>query len=76
MKRLLGYGFLVLCPYTWIVFLPMLIVEMVNCPSINSRMKNDYLTNEIADTTIGPGRSISGVMFVAPLSSGELFIFH
>jgi hypothetical protein len=36
-------------------------------------MKNDYMTNEIADTTIGPNRSISGIIFVAPLSSGQLF---
>ena len=73
MKRLLGYGFLVLCPYVWIIFLPMLIAEMVNCPSINSRMKNDYITNEIADTTIAPGRSVSGVMFVSLLSNGKSF---
>ena len=73
MGRLLGYGFLCLCPFVWIIFLPMVIGEMINCPTINSRMKNDYMTNEIADTTIAPNRSISGVMFVAPLASGELF---
>ena len=73
MGRLLGYGVLALCPFTWIIFLPMLIAEMINCPTINSRMKNDYITNEIADTTIGPNRSISGIMFVAPLQSGQLF---
>lgn len=73
MTRLLTYGFFALCPFVWIIFIPMLIGEMINCPTINSRMKNDYMTNEIADTTIGPGRSISGVMFVAPLASGELF---
>ncbi|MBU4251755.1 MAG: hypothetical protein KKC39_05600 [Candidatus Omnitrophica bacterium] len=73
MSRLLGYGFLALCPFTWIIFIPMFIAEMINCPTINSRMKNDYITNEIADTTIGSNRSISGVMFVAPLSSGQLF---
>jgi len=65
MGRLLGYGFLALCPFVWLIFLPMLIGEMINCPTINSRMKNDYITNEIADTTIGPNRSICGVMFVA-----------
>jgi len=73
MGRMLGYGFLALCPILWLVFLPILIGEMINCPTINSRMKNDYITNEIADTTIGPNRSISGVMFVAPLQSGQLF---
>jgi hypothetical protein len=73
MSRLLGYGFLALVPFVWLVFLPMLIGEMINCPTINSRMKNDYMTNEIADTTIAPGRSISGIMFVAPFASGELF---
>jgi len=73
MGRLLGYGFLALCPFVWIIFIPLVIAEMINCPTINSRMKNDYMTNEIADTTIGPNRSISGIMFVAPLSSGQLF---
>lgn len=73
MGRLLGYGFLVLVPFVWIIFLPMLIGEMINCPTINSRMRNDYITNEIADTTIASNRSISGVMFVAPLSSGQTF---
>jgi len=73
MSRLLGYGFLALCPFLWIIFLPMVIAEMINCPTINSRMRNDYITNEIADTTIGPNRSISGIMFVAPLQSGQLF---
>lgn len=73
MGRLLGYSFLVLVPFVWIVFLPMLIGEMINCPTINSRMKNDYITNEIADTTIASNRSISGIMFVAPLRSGQTF---
>lgn len=73
MGRLLGYGFLALVPFVWIIFLPMLIAEMINCPTINSRMKNDYITNEIADTTIASNRSISGVMFVAPLRSGQVF---
>lgn len=73
MSRLLGYGFLVFVPFVWIIFLPMLIAEMINCPSINSRMKNDYITNEIADTTIASNRSISGIMFVAPLRSGQTF---
>lgn len=73
MSRLLGYGFLALVPFVWIIFLPMLIGEMINCPTINSRIKNDYITNEIADTTIGPNRSISGIMFVAPMQSGQLF---
>ena len=73
MGRLISYGFFALVPFVWIIFLPMLIAEMINCPTINSRMKNDYITNEIADTTIGPGRSISGIMFVAPLRSGEMF---
>lgn len=73
MGRMLGYGFLALCPFTWIIFLPMFIGEMINCPTINARMKNDYMINEIADTTVGPSRSISGIMFISPLASGELF---
>ncbi len=73
MGRLAPYGLLALCPFTWIVFIPMFISEVINCPSINSRMRSDYTSSEIADSTIGPGRSISGVMFVAPFKSGELF---
>lgn len=73
MGRLASYGVLAFCPFTWIIFIPMFISEAINCPTINSRMRNDYLTSEIADTTIGPGRSVSGVMFVAPFKSGESF---
>lgn len=73
MARLVSYGALGLIVIAWIVFIPMAIGEMINCPRINAQMRNDYLNNEIADTTIGPGRSISGVMFVAPFRSGELF---
>ncbi len=73
MGRLVSYGILGLCPFTWIIFIPIFIGEAINCPTINSRMRSDYTSNEIADATIGPGRSISGVMFVPPFKSGELF---
>ena len=70
MGRVLSYGFLGLFIITWIIFLPMAIAEAINCPKINSQMRSDYTSNEIADGTIGPGRSLSGVMFVAPFNSG------
>lgn len=73
MGRVASYGILGLIVILWVVFIPMAIAEMINCPRINSQMRNDYLTNEIADTTIAPGRSISGVMFVAPLQKGAKF---
>ena len=73
MGRILSYGVLGLVVIAWIVFIPMAIAEAINCPRINAQMRSDYLGNEIADTTIGPGRSVSGVMFVAPFKSGELF---
>ena len=73
MGRVASYGILGLVVILWVVFIPMAIAEIINCPRINSQMKNDYLTNEIADTTIAPGRSISGVMFVAPLQKGAKF---
>jgi len=73
MGRILSYGALGLIIILWIVFIPMAIAEAINCPRINAQIRSDYLGNEIADTTIAPGRSISGVMFVAPFRSGELF---
>lgn len=73
MGRVLSYGALGLIIILWVVFIPMAIAEAINCPRINSQMRNDYITNEIADTTIAPSRSISGIMFVSPLKSGELF---
>lgn len=71
MTRILGYGFLGLFIISWIIFIPMAIAEGISCPRLNAQMKNDYMSNEIADTTIAPERSISGVMFVAPFRSGE-----
>jgi hypothetical protein len=71
--RVIGYGFLGVFIILWIVFIPAAIFEATNCSRINAQMRNDYTTNEIADTTIGPGRSISGVMFISPLKSGEAF---
>ncbi len=73
MGRVATYGILGMVVILWVVFIPMAIGEMINCPRINAQMRSDYLGNEIADTTIGPGRSVSGVMFVAPFRSGELF---
>lgn len=72
MGRVLSYGVLGLIIIAWIVFIPMAIGEAINCPRINAQIRSDYLGNEIADTTIAPSRSISGVMFVAPFRSGEL----
>ena len=73
MGRVAGYGALGLFIILWIVLIPMAIAEGISCPRINAQMRNDYLGNEIADTTIAPNRSISGVMFVAPFRSGEMF---
>ncbi len=73
MTRVLTYGALGLVVIAWIVFIPMMIGEMINCPKINAQMRSDYCGNEIADATIGPGHSLSGVMFVAPFKSGEQF---
>lgn len=73
MARVLTYGVLGLIVILWIVFIPLAIAEMINSPRINAQMRNDYITNEIADTTIAPARSISGVLFVAPLQSGAKF---
>ncbi len=73
MGRVASYGLLGVFIIAWIVLIPMAIAEAINCPRINAQMRSDYLGNEIADTTIAPGRSISGVMFVAPFRSGELF---
>jgi hypothetical protein len=73
MGRILSYGALGLVIILWIVFIPMAIGEAINCPRINAQMRHDYISNEIADSTIGPGRSLSGVMFVAPFRSGETF---
>lgn len=73
MGRVTTYGILGLFVITWIIFLPMAIGEAINCPRINAQMKSDYCSNEIADATIGPGRSLSGVMYVAPFKSGEAF---
>ncbi len=73
MGRVASYGILGLIVILWVVFIPMAIAEWINCPRINAQMRSDYLGNEIADTTIGPSRSISGVMFVAPFRSGESF---
>lgn len=73
MGRVLSYGVLGLIVIAWIVFIPMMIAEWISCPRLNARMRSDYLSNEIADTTIAAGRSVSGVMFVAPLNRGEKF---
>lgn len=73
MGRVATYGVLGLFIITWIIFLPMAIGEAINCPRINAQMKSDYCSNEIADATVGPGRSLSGVMYVAPFKSGEAF---
>lgn len=73
MGRVASYGVLGLIVILWIVFIPMAIAEMINCPRINSQMRNDYITNEIADTTIAPGHSVSGIIFVAPLQKGTKF---
>ena len=73
MGRVATYGVLGLIVILWIVFIPMAIGEMINCPRINSQMRADYTSNEIADATIGPGRSLSGVMYVAPFKSGTAF---
>ncbi len=73
MGRVVTYGVLGLVVILWIVFIPMAIGEMINCPKINAQMRTDYCSNEIADATIGPGRSLSGVMFVKPFKSGEAF---
>ena len=73
MGRVASYGILGVLVIAWVIFIPMAIAEAINCPRINAQIRSDYLGNEIADTTIAPGRSISGVMFVAPFRSGELF---
>lgn len=73
MGRVATYGILGLVVILWLVFIPMAIAEMINCPRINSQMRHDYISNEIADTTIAPGHSISGVIFTSPLSSGQKF---
>jgi hypothetical protein len=73
MGRLVSYGVLGCFIILWIVFIPMFIAEAINCPKINSQMRQDYTTNEIADTTIAPNRSIAGLMFVAPMQSGQIF---
>lgn len=73
MGRVASYGVLGLVVILWIVFIPMAIAEMINCPRINSQMRADYTSNEIADATIGPGRSLSGIMYVAPFKSGTAF---
>jgi len=73
MGRVATYGVLGLIVIAWIIFIPMAIGEMINCPRINAQMRSDYCGNEIADATIGPGRSLSGVMYVAPFKSGEAF---
>lgn len=73
MGRVVTYGVLGAIVILWIVFIPMAIGEMINCPRINAQMRSDYTSNEIADTTIGPGRSLSGVMYVAPFKSGTPF---
>lgn len=73
MGRVASYGVLGLIVILWIVFIPMAIGEMINCPRINAQMRADYTSNEIADATIGPGRSLSGVMYVAPFKSGTAF---
>lgn len=73
MGRVASYGVLGLIVIAWIVFIPMAVAEMINCPRINAQMRSDYTSNEIADATIGPGRSLSGVMYVAPFKSGEAF---
>ena len=71
MGRVLSYGVLGVFIIAWIVFIPMMIAEWINCPRFNAKMRSDYISNEIADTTIVAGRSVSGVMFVAPLNRGE-----
>lgn len=73
MGRVATYGILGLIVILWVVFIPMAIGEMINCPRINAQMRTDYTNNEIADATIGPGRSLSGVMYVAPFKSGTAF---
>jgi hypothetical protein len=73
MSRVGGFGLLGVFIIAWIIFLPLSIAEMVNSPRINAQMRTDYTSNEIADTTIGPGRSISGVIYTSPLKSGEMF---
>jgi hypothetical protein len=73
MGRVASYGVLGLIVIAWIVFIPMAIAEMISCPRINSQMRADYTSNEIADATIGSGRSLSGVMYVAPFKSGTAF---
>lgn len=74
MGRVVTYGALGLFVIAWVVFIPMAIAEMINCPKINAQMKTDYCTNEIPDTTVGPGRSLSGVMFVTPFKSADPFV--
>jgi len=73
MGRVVTYGALGLIVILWVVFIPMAIGEMINCPRINAQMRTDYTSNEIADATIGSGRSLSGVMYVAPFKSGTAF---
>ncbi|MBN2483906.1 MAG: hypothetical protein JXD21_06885 [Candidatus Omnitrophica bacterium] len=74
MGRVLSYGFLGLFIITWIIFIPMAIAEAINCPKINSRMRADYADSEIPDATIGPGRSLSGIMFVPQFTSDDKLI--
>jgi len=73
MGRCATYGILGVFVITAIIFIPMMIGEMINSPRINAQMRSDYCTNQIADSTIGPGRSLSGVMYVAPFQSGSPF---
>ena len=74
MGRVLTYGFFGILPIAWIIFIPMAIAEAINCPKINSRMRTDYVGCEIPDATIGPNRSISGIIFVPPFASNDKFI--
>jgi len=74
MGRVVTYGILGVFVITWIIFIPMLIAEAINCPKINSRIRCDYIDCEMPDATIGPGRSVSGVVFVPPFLSDDKFI--
>lgn len=70
--RLLGFGVAGLA-IMWIALIPMSIVDLFTSPRRNAQMRKAYLRNEIADTTIEPGRAINGVMFATSIRSDKLF---
>ena len=43
----------------------------IRVSKINENMKNDYLSKEIADVSVEPGNSLSGVIFLKSIKSGE-----